>query len=371
MHMSLPKRTSNTAILLIGILLIAANLRGPFTGLPPLVELIRADLNLTAASASILITLPLLAFALISPGSATVARKHGLERTLFGALIMITLGIVLRSTGTVQALYAGTGLIGIGIATGNVLLPSLVKRDFPHNIVVMTSAYALVMGIAAALCSSIAIPLANTWGWRGSLASFAMLPILAMIFWIMQLGKQTSPPENASVATHESKVWHSRLAWQVTLFLGLNSTIYYIVISWLPSILVDSGLSMKQAGSLHGVLQLATAVPSMILVPILRKISDQRLIAVGFTILSTIALLGLLVAPQHAFVWSSLFGIGTGAGIILGLSFVGLREKLPKKPQHYQECRSLSAIFSPPLGQFPSAFYMISLRAGTCRCSPA
>ncbi|MGX9936624.1 MFS transporter [Advenella kashmirensis] len=319
------RRSVTQASILIGILLIAANLRAPFTGLPPLLGLISADLGLGTTAASTLTTLPLLAFALVSPLSAMFAREYGLERALFGALCAITAGILLRSASAVWCLYAGTGLIGAGIAVGNVLLPSLVKRDFPHNIAALTGAYALAMGVAAALCSAVAVPLAQAWGWQRALATFIVLPSVAIAVWSIQLGARSKPAAGTAAALHGGKVWHSALAWQVTLFLGLNSTIYYVAIAYLPAILVDAGLSPERAGTLHGVLQLATAIPGLIIGPILRHLRDQRVPAVTVTILSAIALLGLLVAPQWALVWSILFGVGTGAGIILGLTFIGLR----------------------------------------------
>jgi CP family cyanate transporter-like MFS transporter len=120
-------------------------------------------------------------------------------------------------------------------------------------------------------------------------------------------------------------VWRSALAWQVTLFLGLNSFVYYVTVSWLPTILRDAGYSPEHAGSLHGALQLATAVPALVLVPVVRHLKDQRLAAFSSSIVTMIGLLGLLLAPEWATIWTVLVGIGTGAAIILGLAFVSLR----------------------------------------------
>lgn len=312
-------------LLVIGILLIAANLRAPFTGVPPLLGMIQTDLGLGATAASVLTTLPLLAFALISPFGSLFAREYGLERTLFGALVAIAAGILLRSSGAVWMLYLGTGLIGAGIAVGNVLLPSLVKRDFPDNIAAMTGAYAISMGVAAALFSAAAVPLAHAWGWIGTLAAFIVLPLIAIAVWVFQLGSRSKPTTDTATPPHGGRIWHSALAWQVTFFLGLNSTIYYIAIGYLPAILVDAGLTPERAGSLHGILQLATAIPGLLMAPILGRLRDQRIPAVAVALMSTIALVGILLAPQCALIWSVLFGLGTGAGIILGLSFIGLR----------------------------------------------
>ncbi|CEF36843.1 MFS transporter [Xanthomonas citri] len=325
MHTLSRSNGATQAALLIGILLIAANLRGPITAMPPLLAQIQADFGLGTTAAGALTTLPLLAFALLSPVSALLAREYGLERTLFGALVTIALGIALRSAGAVWCLYVGTTLIGMGIAAGNVLLPSLVKRDFPHNIAALTGAYALAMGIAAALGSAVVVPLAHSLGWNGALATLLVLPLAALAVWTTQLGRHTAPPPGTPSPPHGGAVWHSALAWQVTLFLGLNSTIYYIAIGWLPTILIEAGMSPAKAGSLHGVLQLATAVPGLFLAVLLRGRRDQRLPAAAVAGFSVVALLGLMVAPQLALVWSILFGLGTGAGIILGLTFIGLR----------------------------------------------
>ncbi|WP_017429349.1 MFS transporter [Vreelandella jeotgali] len=325
MRPSIDRTTAGKATLLAGILLIAANLRAPFTGLPPLLDWLAGDFDLGTTAASVLTTLPLLAFAVVSPLSARLARALGLERTLLAALLLITVGIALRSAGPLWSLYAGTGLIGMGIAVGNVLLPSLIKRDFPDHIAMLTGAYALAMGLAAALLSGLAVPMATSWGWRGALAAFIVLPLAALAVWVTQLRAPAPRATGQAAAATGKSVWRTGLAWQVTLFFGLNSTIYYVGIGWLPAILTDAGMTPERAGSLHGVLQFATAVPGLVLGLILRHIEDQRLPAVGSALMSAVALLGLIVAPQQALLWSLLFGLGTGAGIIMGLSFIGLR----------------------------------------------
>jgi len=325
MNIATHRSATGKTLLLIGILLIAANLRAPFTSLPPLLGFIQGSFDLSTVATGALTALPLLAFALLSPFSAMIAREYGLERTLFGALIAIALGIVLRSLGASWGLYLGTAIIGMGIAAGNVLLPSLVKRDFSGNVASVTGAYALVMGIAAALGSVVVTPMTGVWGWRTALLMFLVLPVLAMLIWSKQLSGHTAPTASTATPPHGGKVWHSALAWQVTLFLGLNSTIYYVVVGWLPTMLTDAGLSPTEAGSFHGIMQLATAVPGLLLGPVLRRMRDQRLAGAAVCICSGIALLGLDIAPQLALIWSILFGIGTGAGIILGLSLIGLR----------------------------------------------
>lgn len=168
-------------LLLAGLLLIASNLRAPITGVAPLVETLQAVFSLSPAEAGLLTTLPLLAFGIVSPFTALFARRLGLERTLFAALLLIGGGIVLRSAGTVWGLYLGTAIIGVGIAVGNVLLPSLVKRDFPGRVAGVTGGCALTMGIASALASACVVPLADGLGWQLALGAAMLWPLLATL----------------------------------------------------------------------------------------------------------------------------------------------------------------------------------------------
>ena len=313
-------------LLIIGILMIATTLRVTFTGAAPLLDAIRADYGLTTAQTGMLTTLPLLAFALISPLAAGVARRIGMERSLFAALLLICAGIALRSLPSSLLLFIGTAVIGCGIALGNVLLPGMLKRDFAQHVAKLTGAYSLTMGAAAALGSAAMVPIAQSGaGWHGALLTLMISPLLALLLWLPRLRHGAPAALSASGALHSRGIWRSALAWQVTLYLGINSLIYYIVIGWLPSILISQGFSEAQAGSLHGVLQLATAAPGLLVPLVLHRLRDQRAIAALVALLCAAGALGLWLQPGHAAIWTVVYGFGSGATMILGLTFIGLR----------------------------------------------
>ncbi|EIJ3221485.1 CynX/NimT family MFS transporter [Salmonella enterica subsp. enterica serovar Infantis] len=326
MTTALSPRGKQGALLIAGILMIATTLRVTFTGAAPLLETIRSDYGLSTAQTGLLTTLPLLAFALVSPLAAGIARRFGMERSLFAAMLLICAGIALRSLPSAALLFAGTAIIGCGIALGNVLLPGLIKRDFSQHVARLTGAYSLTMGAAAALGYALVVPLAlHGFGWRGALLMLMLFPLLAFLIWLPQWRTTRSANLSSSRALHERGIWRSPLAWQVTLFLGLNSLIYYVIIGWLPTILISHGYSEAQAGSLHGLLQLATAAPGLAIPLILHRFNDQRWIAALVSLLCAVGAAGLWFVPGQAIIWTLLFGFGSGATMILGLTFIGLR----------------------------------------------
>ena len=321
-----PSAGRRNLLLIAGILLIATTLRVTFTGAAPLLDAIRSEYGLTTAQTGLLTTLPLLAFGLVSPLAAGVARRFGIERSLLLAMILICLGVGLRSLPFVSLLFIGTAIIGCGIALGNVLLPGLIKRDFSQHVAKMTGAYSLTMGGAAALGSAMVVPLALAGlGWRGALLMLMAFPLLALFIWLPQARRQVTAPLTGSGAIHNRGIWRSALAWQVTLFLGINSLVYYVIIGWLPAILQSIGYSEAQAGSLHGLLQLATAAPGLAIPLILHRLKDQRGIAVLVALMCAVSALGLWFLPGQAVLWTLIFGFGSGATMILGLTFIGLR----------------------------------------------
>jgi MFS transporter, CP family, cyanate transporter len=315
-------------LLVLGILLLAANLRPAITGVAPLIGQIRADTGVSNGVAGLLTTLPLLAFGLLSPVAPRLARQFGMERTVLASLLLLAVGILLRSAGAVAALFLGTAVLGAAIVVGNVLLPGLVKREFPERAGLMTSVYTTALGISAALAAGVSVPVAQLSGigWRASLALWALPALLAAVAWIPQL-RRSDLPESASARTPEvGGLWRSPLAWQVTLFMGLQSLAYYVTLTWLPEILREEGMNVARAGWMLALAQ-AVAIVSMFFAPVLagRRPSQRGVVAVAVA-LSGAGTLGLLVAGSTASaLWVVLLGLGQGACFSLALTFFALR----------------------------------------------
>lgn len=324
---------------MLAVLLLAANLRAPITAVGPVLGEVRASLGLSAGIGGLLTSLPLLAFAALSPFAPALGRRFGLERVLFGALLLLAGGMVLRSAAMSVALFSGTVALGAAIALGNVLLPALIKRDFPARPGLMTGLYTATMSSVAALASGVSVPLASSGvGWRGALACWAALSLLAALVWAPRLLSAPPGPFAGSAPGVRERsypavfggLWRSAIAWQVTLFMGLQALVFYVSITWLPDILRDGGLDPAQAGWMVSVMQIV-AIPAAIVAPILaERASSQRLLLVVAAGSSGAGVLGLLLSGgSGALAWVVLLGIGQGACISLALTLFALRAPDP------------------------------------------
>src|SRR3954453_20519859 len=177
------RRASSGALLAVGIMLVAANLRAVLTAVGPLLDQIGADTGLGEAALGFLAAVPLLAFGAVSPLAHGISGRFGVERTVFVSLLVLAAGTLLRSApGSPANLWTGTVIIGAAIAICNVLLPAILKRDFPTRMASLTGLYSAVLGGIASLGAGFASPLSQLpvangepGGWRFALAAYVLL----------------------------------------------------------------------------------------------------------------------------------------------------------------------------------------------------
>ncbi|WP_172255650.1 CynX/NimT family MFS transporter [Saccharibacillus deserti] len=284
-------------LLLAGILLVAANLRTHITSLSPIIDTIRDALSLSNTMAGFLTTLPLLAFALLSPFIAQWARRFGTERLIFVSLVLIVIGSLFRPFGGIVPLMAGTFLIGLAVAVFNVLLPSIIKREFPLKIGVMTGLYSIMMGIFASVAAAISVPVASTGlGWRGALLIWTILSAAGLIAWLPQLRRNTRAVLSNAPDMPKRSIWRSPLAWMVTVNMGMQSSIYYIMVAWLPNMMHAQHLDPVVAGYMLSLFQMLM-IPINFIAPIIAaKMRDQRSLVIMTTACYIVGIFGFLYA---------------------------------------------------------------------------
>ncbi|WP_323028366.1 MFS transporter [Gelidibacter japonicus] len=322
-------KTSRT-LLLVGILFVSINLRPALSSIGPLIDMIREDVGLSDTLLGLLTTLPLIAFGVVSTMTPLFTKRFGIGNTILGALILLTAGIGIRSVGGIFELYLGTVLLGIAIAFGNVLIPALIKRNFPHKAGFVTSLYSGIMSLGAAFAAGLSVPLADelNLGWRGSLAVWAVLAVLALIIWVPNIKRINRTPPSRGFKEAMKKLSGSLLVWKMAFYMGLQSLAFYVILAWLPAILLDRGYDDSYAGWMLSLSQ-ATGIIGAIVIPIWagsRK--DQRLVIVSLIIVEVIALIGLMI-PGIGMVelWVGLIGMVLGGTFGLALLLIVLRSK--------------------------------------------
>lgn len=321
-------------LLYAGIIIMAFNLRPAITSVGPVIGLIRDDVGLSNWSVGVITSLPLLAFAGISPLAPKVGRRYSNERALLAGLLLLLFGIGIRSVTSITLLYIGTLLVGMGIAFCNVLLPGIIKEKFPQKVELMTGVYSVSMNALAAVASGLSIPIATGLGlgWQVTLLVWIIPVFLAMLTWIY-LSKFRKRKENG-YGTRQTKgrdtpIWKSILAWQITLFLGFQSFLFYVTISWLPEILHDYGVSIATGGWMLSFMQVV-GLPFSFLVPVIAgRFRTQWWLVCILVILDITGFIGLIFGASYGVMVFSvtLIGIGLGSGFPLALTFLGMRAR--------------------------------------------
>lgn len=304
------------ALALIGILLVAANLRTAVASLSPIVEQISAEIPLSPLLIGLIGTAPPVCFAVFGMVAPRFARRVGLERLLIIALAALTLGLLMRGLApNFAVLFAATTVAFAAIGTGNVLLPPLVKKYFPDRVGLMTTSYVTVMTFSTFIPPLIAVPVADAAGWRISLGLWAAVAAVAVVPWIALL---VHPRSGARVPRLESpdpavvgRLWRSPLAWSLAIVFAGSSVTAYTMFAWMPTMLIDiAGVRPHDAGTLVAVF-VVVALPWAIAVPLIA--GRRRVIGwlIGFGIAATlIGYAGLLFAPAAApFLWVGLVGM--------------------------------------------------------------
>ena len=314
-------------LLLLGLVLVALNLRPALSSMAPLLSEVSNSLGLSAAQAGLLTTLPVLCLGLFAPLAPILARRYGTERVVLGVLLALAGGIIVRSCFGDVGLFAGSILAGASIGVIGVLLPGIIKRDFAGHAGTMTGVYTMALCLGAALAAGATVPLSDYFAnsWVLGLGFWAVPAVIAAVFWLPQVGKRQGAH---SVSYRVSGLLRDPLAWQVTLYMGLQSSLSYIVFGWLPSILIGRGLTPTQAGLVMSgsvIVQLITALTAPWLAT---RGKDQRLAIVMVMGMTLAGLFGCLYASLDGlWGWAIVLGLGQGGTFSLALTLIVLRSR--------------------------------------------
>ena len=338
---------------LAGIVLIALNFRGPIVAPSPILDVLQSELGMSVQTSGLLTALPIACFGVISFLALPLLRRGGPDQAIAFCLAGILAGTLLRSAGGTSLALAGTVVIGASIAVGNVLVPVIIRRDFPPaRVPLVTGTYTAAMNIGSMTTLILTAPLAAAFGWRLAMAVWSALAIAAALAWLGLVGwrdfllggararaarrtgdgagpdastaasAQDQPTEGQPTKDPEGQptqdeppVWRRPVAWFLLIAFSGQAFSFYAVSTWLPTLLSDLlGLDAAGAGAGASLFQ-GPAIAGALAVPLVaRRLRTRTLL--WLTTAAWAALpAGLLLAPAGWVVWVTLGGIAQGAGI--------------------------------------------------------
>ncbi len=325
------RRRAARWLTLVGIVVLALNLRPSITSLGISLEQVRDSIGFSGSVAGILTTLPVLCFAVVGVATKTIGNRIGVHRTAALALTATTLGLFLRGlTDSTVVFLAASGLSMCGIAIANVTLPHLVKLHFPDRIAAVAGLYSSLLMTGAFLPSLTSVPVDRaTDTWRAGLLVWAVVAGLSLLPWLALTRHEVSADLSIHGRISVRMLLHSRLAWSLALFCGLQSAMAYTQFGWLTQIYVDAGLSRGEGSLLLGLLTVV-GIPLPLLLPwLFARVHDHRVFVVVFSGSGTAGFTGLWLAPATTpWLWAALMGLG-GCAFPYVLTMIGLRARSP------------------------------------------
>lgn len=332
---------SSTGLWVALIFLVSLNLRPAIAAVGPVLAQMGTDLAWGEGVQGVLTAIPLIAFAVVSPLVTFLARRIGIDISILLALLCIAAGDFARSFGGGVGIWLGTVVFASAIAVGNVLVPVIAKRDYAGHVAMATGVYSGCITAGSATAGLLSAPLAQMWGgWRASLAFWSVPPLVVAVLWALRIlhnrkivvasATVRNSPSAQSARSQSSRGVFARvlrrpMTWYVTAFMGLQSSAFYTMSNWMPSISASIGYDASTAG-VHLFIFQGIGIFSGLLIPKLMNVrGNQVCAALTASAPMFIAGLGMLLLPHLMPVWAFVGGCAQGASLVVALALIALR----------------------------------------------
>lgn len=314
----------------VALVAVALNLRIAIAAVSPVLGQIQRSTGLSSSAAGLLTTVPVLCFGVFAFVTPRLTRRFGPDRLLAISLAGLILGIALRLAPPLVALFGGTAVLGASIAVANVLMPSLVKRDFPNHLGIVTGLYTMALSAGPALSAGLTVPIEHAAGigWRAAVGTWGLLAAAALGIWATRLGRAPRPsgPAVAVLTMSIRPLWRDPVAVSVAAFMGLQSLGFYSTLSWIPTLLSDHGMRATEAGWLLSYSTFPAVIASLLTPAVARRVRPSWMVVVGVVAGCAAGYIGLIADPVRlAYLWMTLLGVGQGAAVTLALGYISMR----------------------------------------------
>ena len=333
----LPSSRFTFWLVLCAMILLASNMRSPIVALGSIAPVVQAALNISETQVGWLGAVPMLTFALGAFISPALGKRFGLENTLIVMIALLTIGMIIRTAiPTWMGFLAGTLLLTLAIGFTNTLAAPVIKQRTPNHIPLITGLFSLTMTVTAGVVAGVVLPLSEYVGWQWALGGWSILGVFALMIWILlrlRLGSSNHQPVVVTTSvSSDISMWRTAFAWQIAIFMGLQSLLFYTVASFLPSIWVSKGLSAVKAGQMNAVFQFMAPVAILSLTWLVNRGRPIQALAILAAVLNVIGIFGVsYLSSDLAWLWSALMGMGCSAIFTLSMMLFSMRTYTPNQ----------------------------------------
>jgi len=313
------------------MILLATNMRAPIVALGSIAPVVKDALDISEFQIGWLGAVPMLSFAVGALISPTIGKRFGLENTLIAMIGLLTVGMIIRTAiPTWSGFLIGTLLLTLAIGFANTLAAPVIKQRTPQHIPLITGLFSLTMTTAAGIVAGVVLPLSEQVGWQWALGGWTILGVFTFVIWLflrVRLGSSNHQAViPAALGSSDISMWRTTFAWQIAIFMGLQSLLFYTVASFLPSIWVSKGLSAVSAGQMGSVFQFMAPVSILSLTWLVNRGRPIQALAVFAAVLNVIGILGVsYLSTDLAWLWSGMMGMGCSAIFTLSMMLFSMR----------------------------------------------
>ena len=327
---NLPGRLTGRYAPYFGIVLVSLGLLTGVTSFSPVAEQIATEIHLTPVTYGLLGTLSPVIFGIVGLLTPLVAGRISLEWTILIAAALMGAGQLFRALAGDAVGFFGFSIVAmLGIGAANMLLPPLIKRFFPDRVVGVSTVYSVLLVTSSIYPPLLAVPLSHAIGWRGAIGLWCIIEFLAVVPWVVTIIRSKkatdAPPPSHAPAGLTAKVWKHPASWALMAGYAVGVFNFYIVVAWLPAILVETaGVDPLTAGLLLSLYSGLGIVTGLFIPRLLHGVENIGLLFLGIVVIAAIGYFGLLLAPTTiTWLWVLLAGTGPSlfTTVLVGLNY--------------------------------------------------
>ena len=334
-------------LIVVSIFFVALNMRPAVTAIGPLFNVLIDSLQVSNTHLSLLTSIPVFCMGLFAPLAVPMQRKLGTKWSIGLLLLIIALANGLRfGEGSYGILLVTSFAAGFAIAIIGPILNAYIKEKFPSRFTSVVGVYSFGIGAGAALSSCLTVSIYNTFNksWTIALGGWIVVAIVALAIWLIVIPNEKSKAQETATKSDESvrNPWRNKQAWTMLLFFGLQTSLFFALMSWLPAMLQDKGFSLEVASAVLTFMSVVQLVGNIVITMLMEKWTNRIKWILSLSLLGIIGF-SLLWIGTGSLLWFAVFIIGV---VLSGLFPIGLLLPLDEATNNEEANRWSSMVLS-------------------------